>query len=173
MVGNEGMIPTQLDDGKWTYAYEYEDGKLMKEKFDSVCFFMNGLGRVTVREEQPDQKSREIVRFIDKNEVIFDYDNSKDARMAQEIYYAPEKFLDIPEETFITRRDFVPKLANEVRRGLLAVVEKRTEIDDEYATYCSELLDSCKEKVEKAKEKVEKSDKLRSDLIGKIKDFEM
>ena len=167
---NEGITRVHLDGNMWTYAV---NGKKMKGKFDMAFPFENGLGRITVCEDISDHTIRKVDRYIDKNEIIFDYDNFEDAKMAQEIYYAPEKFLDIPTETFITRRDLVPKLANEVRRSLLALVKGKTEIDDECVAYCSDLLDSCKAKVEMEKEKVEKSDKLRSDLIGKINDFEM
>ena len=144
---------------------------MMEGRFDSAGPFQNGLGRISLFGVNGDY--RFVYKYIDKNEVIFDYDNFEDAKMAQEIYYAPEKFLDIPTETFRTRKDLVPKLANEVRRSLLALVKGKTEIDDECVAYCSELLDSCKATVEMEKEKIEKSDNLKSELIGKIKDFEM
>lgn len=174
---SEGLASVEMPDGSgWTYVDE--TGKLMKERFLDAYSFKDGFGRVFLGKDHPDYGSKAYVykngkAYVDKNGKAFAYQKLEDAKLAKEIYYAPEKFLDIPTEMFRTKKDIVSGLVKEVRRSLVDSTMEKDDVNEEYVAYCTELLTSCKEKVEREETKIKNSDKMKSDLIETIKSFEI
>ena len=162
----DGMAAVRLDDG-WTFINK--DHQLLNVRSKSIYGdFDNGLAKVNYSDGK--------YQYVDKEGRMF---SSEDGKVLYSIHKKPEEFLILPTEKF-KDDNFIAGAVFQVKDALLEPVENKEEINDEYVTYCTELLTSCKEKTEQERAKIKEDEKTaeenkakKENLINSIKSFEI
>ena len=167
----KGLAEVQLLNSQWVYVDKA--GVLYDSKFEARQAIANSKIEHTNNSSTNNnsnttnvKKLTGLLKQMQMSDIKKLNDNKK---ILDEISKTPSKFLDLPTQLFKDEK-FIKDCVLRIRTVLKAGVDTADDIN-EYAKYCTNLLNSVKEKVEKEKSKLEESETKKQNLLNTIDNF--